>query len=138
MTNKALDLTEEILAGRHYAFGYVAEEVRELLLEILRLDFAAIREERQDVAYALQMWAYQRMNWNLPVLFADDSIRKFRERIETWKAIFAERQMGFHVDYLIGGANFTKPHKVVSAFRLAGVNLDSAEAAEISRSAAQG
>ena len=137
MKNKALDLTQEILGGRHYPFGYVAEEVREFLVEVLRMDFAGIRDERQDAAYAAQMWLYQRLGLNAPVVGCSDSIEKFRSRIATWNRLFNERGLEFRVAYLEGGANFAKPAKVKAAFAAAGVEMTDSEAESISQTAGQ-
>ena len=132
---RAISLTAEILGGRTYPFGYVTGELMELAEALWQRDAAGVREEFADAAYATQMWVWQRLGLNAPVFCAGFALAKFRARNRIWRALFEDEGIVFTVDYLVGGSNFAKPAKIAAAFAVAGVTLDEAKLAELSRKA---
>ena len=135
MAEYAKELTAEILGDRSYPIGYPIGEVYELAEALWQRDSSAIAEEFQDAAYACQMYVWQRLGMNAPVLFAGFAIRKFRERNNAWKAMFEAKGIAFDLRYLVGGSNFAKPAKIIAAFNLAGVTVSEEEAGDLSRMA---
>lgn len=128
----ALNMTAEILGGRRYPIGYPAGELCELAEALWSLDSAGIVEEWHDSAYACQMYFWQKIGLNGPVLFAGPSIKKFRQRNRAWKTLFDEKGIAFSVAYLAGGSNFAKHSKVQAAFAAAGLLLTEHEAQRLS------
>jgi hypothetical protein len=90
-------------------------------------DIDNIKEEVGDTAYAGQMLAAQATGLNLPILGADQQIKKFYDRINIWKKLFSDKGIPFSVDYLKGGSNYGKPDKIRNVFALAGQSLDDDE-----------
>lgn len=135
---RAISLTAEILGGRRYPIGYPVGELAELAEALWQCDSSAIAEESQDAAYACQMYVWQRLGVNAPVVCSGFAIRKFRKRNAVWKALFAEKEIEFHLDYLSGGSNFAKPAKIVAAFAAAGVAVELEEATQLSEKAQKG
>jgi len=134
---RALSLTTEILGGRTYPFGYVTGEVLELAEALWQRDAAGIREEFADAAYAAQMWLWQRLRINAPVVCAGFALTKFRSRNRVWRTLFEDEGIVFTVDYLVGGSNFAKSSKIAAAFAVAGVTLSPSKLDELSRKASQ-
>lgn len=128
----AKDVRQEITNGRPYPFSYLTGEAQELGDALLHGSWKDVKEEFGDTAYAGQQLFSQATGTNLPMVFSDEPIGKFRERNAKWNKVFAERGIPFSVDYLAGGSNYLKPEKVKAVFAMAGVPLPDAEAKDLS------
>jgi hypothetical protein len=111
-------IAEEVL-GAPMSFGYLLGEVRELLDEVVALNWSGIREEWSDVCYSWWAWLYCWLGVNLPALGAWYAYEKFLARFAVWESIFDENGLKFHRRYVRGGSNHQKPHKVAAALALA-------------------
>jgi phosphoribosyl-ATP pyrophosphohydrolase len=121
--NMASAVSQEIVQGRNYPLSYTTGEMKELAEALVNRDKAGIKEEWQDVLYALQLLAHQRTGLDFRLRGVDDALGKFRDRFDTWERLFDSRGVEFDKDYLTGGSNYRKPEKIRNACRLAGHEL---------------
>ena len=126
------DVLQEVTGGRPYSFGYFTGELGELVEEIKNRDWEAIKDEASDTAYAGNMIAHQATGLNFPLTGGHNALQKFRERNGIWRETMEAQGLPFSVDYLVGGSNFAKPHKVQQAFALAGKEIDDRTAQKLS------
>ncbi len=122
----------DLMGKRQYDTGYLKGEVDEFLEAYKNKDMAGVDEELQDVMFGAQMLAHQMNKRDVPVLGADDKIREFYRRKNYYQKMFKDRDVPFNTDYLAGGSNPLKPHKIQGAFNLAGHKLPAQEAADYS------
>jgi hypothetical protein len=127
------DVLQEVTGGRPYSLGYFTGEFGELMDEVKNRDWEAIKDEASDTAYGANMLAHQATGINFPMIGGHNALKKFRQRNGVWRRTMERRGVPFSVDYLVGGSNFAKPHKIQQAFELAGVRLDGIEAQTLSQ-----
>jgi hypothetical protein len=123
VSNMASDVSEELLGGRKYPFSYSTGEMQELVEALRDMDKEGIKEEWQDVLYALQMYGHQNTGVDFKLRGVDDTLEKFRNRRAIWQKLFGSKGLEFDKQYLQGGSNYRKPEKIRNAFRLAGHEL---------------
>jgi len=130
---RALDLLAEFASEHRLTLKYPLAELREFLVAVKQRDRHAMLDEFQDVMLALQLYVWQRLRLNAPVVLAGGTIRKFRERNKIWREMFELRGVVFDTKFLVGGSNFNRPHKIQRAFLAAGVRLGAYDAEELRR-----
>jgi len=104
---------------------YVWGEVKELLVEVAHLDKKGMREEWGDVVVCGLCCAARAV----PALdevqlrgAGRESAMKFMARFTIWSSIFTTCGVVFRKEYLAGGGNYRKQHKVGAALAMAGVD----------------
>lgn len=115
--------------GHQYPVSYTLGELKELLVELVRLNAAGIREEFQDVAYGLQLLIHQRLGIDFELRLCEAVVQKFISRLQIWERIFSAESIPFDRAFLKGGSNWEKPYKVQAALALAGVTVTPERAA---------
>lgn len=121
----AKQVLEDLTGSRGYGPEYVRGEMDEFLSAYNKGDIPGIEEELQDVFFGTQMLTHQRTQKDFPLYGADDKIKEFYRRKNYLQKLFDERGVDFSTDYLTGGSNVKKPHKIQGAFELAGHKLPS-------------
>ena len=130
--DRATDIRKEIVGDQKYPFSYLTGEAKELAEALLSRKWPDIKEEASDTAYAAQILFDQATGLNLPMVGTRTAVDKFRARMAPWKTEFEEKGIPFSTNYLRGGSNHARPHKVRGAFSLAGHELPEGEEYEIS------
>lgn len=130
---RAGDALQEITGGKPYPVSYATGEAKELGEELLKMRPSGIREESSDLAYALNMLGHQATGLNHPMIGGQYALNKFRARNKIWQDAMESKGVPFSVDYLEGGSNYHKPHKIQAAFAAAGHELSDEEAEALSQ-----
>ena len=99
--------------GNKIGIRGVFTEIKELFIEILKLNKKGIREEYQDVLIFIQLWLYCQFGihgklWSS----AKDSVNKFIERKNVWQRIYI--QVGLTKDVSNFCGNYDKVEKVIN------------------------
>lgn len=129
----AKKVLHDLTGTRGYNPGYLQGEVDEFVEAFKAKRAKEVEEELQDVMFGAQMLAHQVSKRDAPVLGADDKIREFYRRKNYYEKMFKDRDVPFSTDYLAGGSNPLKPHKIQAAFDLAGQPIDEPAAAAYSK-----
>jgi hypothetical protein len=105
------------------SFSYLLSEVRELIEAIVELDADHVLEEWNDVMLCALIWLsrFLPLGW-VPLRsgMGRSSVIKFEARIAVWLEIYAHHGRTFRKEYMSGGSNYRKRHKVQTALRRAG------------------
>tara|TARA_Y100000310_G_C20688351_1_gene820577 strand:- start:1143 stop:1541 length:399 start_codon:yes stop_codon:yes gene_type:complete len=98
--------------GSGASFPRVLEEVGEMLVEVFRLDFVAVKEEFHDVGSFVQIWLHSKYGydkglwkWGLP------SCEKFIARRAVWNQLYVKVGLPENVTNFCG--NYKKKEKVL-------------------------
>jgi hypothetical protein len=106
----------------------VMSEVRELLVEIWRLNRSGIVEEFGDVMHFAQLWLFWRFGVNGEIwLSSMGSVNKFMARLAVWRRLYAEVGLDPAISNFCG--NYQKIEKVVKQLGRLGIDRERAEMA---------
>lgn len=122
------EYTKEYTAGKGIYFKDVWSEIKEFLVEILRLDTTGIKEEFGDVFHFLQLWLYSQYKidgqiWRI----TNYSVSKFIDRKKVWQELYEFVGLDKNISGYVG--NYKKLEKVVKQLSKFNVNPEKAEAA---------
>lgn len=113
----------DFTGGERTKFYRVWLEIKELLAELLVVNFRGICEEFGDVVHHIQLWLY---SCGLDARLWMWCARKFILRQEVWQAM--HRELGLTCRACYGG-NYHRPQKVINYFMYFGITPEAAMAA---------
>jgi hypothetical protein len=125
---KISEYVKKYTTGERITLREVFGEVKELFLEVLKLNGVGIKEEFEDVFHFLQLWFYWRFGvdgeiWKI----TENSVKKFIDRKLIWNKIYAFVGLPENISGYAG--NYKKIEKVVNHLRKFGINREKAEEA---------
>lgn len=109
------DISRDVYDDQRVSVKTLIGEIKEVGEELLQGNMREAVVEVQQCLFYVQLIAHQRLGWNLRPLGVAAVIEDFYARLEFWKKIFEEAGLQFHVRYLAGGSNYTRPYKVQKA-----------------------
>ena len=107
---------KDYTSGSRITFWRFLDEIRELLIEIIKFNRKGIKEEFGDSVHFLQLWMFWRFGLNGQIWKASQhSIDKFIKREEVWKKIYTH--VGLRKDISNCCQNYKKVEKVIKHLR---------------------
>ena len=125
---KIKDYIKEYTAGNGIYLMDVLGEVKEFLVELIKLNRAGMSEEFQDIFHFLQLWLFWRFGidgkiWSI----TKKSVVKFINRKEIWQKIYVFVGLNKEISGYVG--NYKKIDKVTNHLSKFGINQEKAEEA---------
>ncbi|HCC22096.1 hypothetical protein A2480_03260 [Candidatus Uhrbacteria bacterium RIFOXYC2_FULL_47_19] len=119
---------DEYSSGERVKLHYVFDEVRELLIEVIRFNPDGVNEEFEDVLFFVQLWLFWRFGidgetWRL----TKHSVEKFMTRRPIWRRLYREVGLPETISNFCGNCN--KVEKVIKQLSLFGIDRKMAIAA---------
>ncbi|MFA6177628.1 MAG: hypothetical protein WC694_01905 [Candidatus Paceibacterota bacterium] len=125
---KISEYVKEYSNGERITFRELLGEVRELVVEIIKLNKKGIQEEFEDVLHFLQLWLYWRFGINGKIWrITKNSVAKFINRKPVWGEIYLSVGLPKNVSNFCG--NCKKVHKVVNHLQKFNISKEKAEEA---------
>ncbi|MFA6105064.1 MAG: hypothetical protein WC725_00485 [Patescibacteria group bacterium] len=118
----------EYTNGEVFTLGNTFGEVKEFFAELLKLNWAGMNEEWQDILIFLQIWMYYRFKidgemWE----YSRESAKKFMDRVEIWHDIYQYAGLARNTSNFCG--NYKRPEKVVKQLAKYGIGAEMAREA---------
>lgn len=122
---KMSQYVKEYTIGEPITFVNVCSEVRELIMEIVKMNKAGIKEEFEDVLHFWQLWLYWRFGldgepWNI----TRHSVQKFMARKLVWNKIYLFVGLPENISGYVG--NYKRLEKIARHLRKFGVSREKA------------
>lgn len=125
---KISEYTKEYTSGRPITFRDFSWEIKELIIEIVKLNKDGIKEEFGDVFHFLQLWLYCRFGIDREIWrITKNSVKKFMDRKNVWNKIYIYVGLEKNISGYVG--NYKKIHKVINHLQKFGINKEKAEEA---------
>lgn len=119
---------KEYTAGKPIKFNNVISEIKELIVEVVRMNKDEIKEEFEDVFHFLQLWLYWRFGMDGEIWkITNNSVKKFMDRKLVWNRIYASVGLSENISGYVG--NYKKMEKVVNHLQKFGIDKEKAEEA---------
>lgn len=120
------EYTKEYTAGRPIHLTDILSEIKELVIELAKLDKNGVKEEFQDVLLFFQAYLYWRFGINGEIWkMAKNSAQKFAQRKQVWQKIYIKVGLSSDISGYVG--NYKKLEKVIGQLENYGVNKNRAE-----------
>ena len=127
----------EILGGKKRPLKYYIKhcfyETLEVFEALVKLKFSEAYLELQQVIFGFSMWLYQKAEKDFQLYGCNKAVEEFYNRRKVWLELFEMYSLTFKSEYLDGGSNYRRPHKIVQAFGRAGLRIHKLLAANLSR-----
>jgi len=134
---RASTVHADILGGTQRTISYHVShgfnESLEVLEALSRLQLREARLELQQVIFGCSMWLYQLTGKDFYLWGCNDAVQEFYNRRKVWLEIFKLYDLEFKSEYLDGGSNFRRTHKIKEALRQAGMHINNILANSLSR-----
>jgi hypothetical protein len=134
---KASSVHQDILGGKKRSTGYHIShwfnESLEVLEALSRLQFSEAKLELQQVIFGCLIWLHQVTDIDFYLWGCSDAVQEFYNRRKVWLEIFRLYDLEFRSEYLDGGSNFRRPHKIKAALKAAGMHINDILAGSLSR-----
>ena len=117
---------KDYTAGNRIVLTNVLSEVKELIIEVIKLNKAGIEEEWGDVFHFIQLWFYWRFGINGRIWrISQKSVDKFISRKRVWNKIYVKAGLKENISGYAG--NYKKLEKVIRHLAQFGVDKQNAE-----------
>lgn len=123
---KISEYIKEYTAGNRITFKNVASEIRELIVEVVRMNKEGVKEEFEDTLHFLQLWLYWRFGLDGEIWeTTKNSVKKFMDRKLVWNRIYIFVGLAENISGYAG--NYKKTEKVINHLQKFGVSREKAE-----------